>query len=203
MKHIMTAPSLQSSPWRGDDEVILAAADIFNTQGIQSLDVDVVAVSVGLEPHVVRARYPSSLDLVVGVLQHQHQQWTLGLNHAAAGTTDPREQILTLFSYLESCFMDDAWRGCSFINGYGDVGRTEPVIAALADEHLVAIETHLREWCAAAELPLFVADGLSLLVEGAKVEAAIHGTTQPARSARMAAAMLISVYDRTETDLFI
>lgn len=186
-----------------DDPVVLAADRALALGGVLHVQLDDVAVAAGVEARTVRDRFPDVLSLVTMVLHHRQEQWLDGLATASQGITEPRDRILALFSYLESCFLDDDWRGCAFINGYGELGRTEPVIAALADEHLSSIETHLRALCTEAALPVYVADGLSLLVQGAKVEAAIHGTTQPARSARMTAAMLMSVYEPTTEDLFI
>lgn len=41
----------------------------------------------------------------------------------------------------------------------------------------------------------FVGQALTLLVQGARVGAAVHRSTQPVRSARTAAAMLLAVYE--------
>ncbi|WP_182066341.1 TetR/AcrR family transcriptional regulator [Curtobacterium sp. ME12] len=184
--------------------MILVAADrVLGRGGALQLQIETVAGDAGVEVDAVRARFPDVLALATAVLRFRQEQWLTGLAAAAVGISEPRDRILALFSYLESCFMDDDWRGCAFINGYGELGRAEPTIAALADEHLASIETHLRALCIEAALPPYVADGLSLLVQGAKVEAAIHGTTQPARSARMTAAMLMSVYEPAREDLFI
>lgn len=194
----MTA--IAPTPQQGDARAVIAADRLYSHAGAAAITYDVVAVDAGLDVALVRQQYPMVLDLVVAVLQYRQEQWLTGLAEASADVSEPREEILTLFSYLEACFLDEAWRGCAFINGYGELGRTEPVIALLAEAHLDSIEAHLRALCAVAELPAFVADGLSLLVQGAKVEAAIHGATGPARSARMTAAMLMSVYDRDHAE---
>ncbi|WP_439689795.1 hypothetical protein ACRQ4C_01465 [Curtobacterium sp. SP.BCp] len=198
----MTASTASASP-DGNADVVIAADRIFADMGAAGLDYDTVAAAAHVDVDIVQAAYPAVTDLVIAVLRYQQDQWSAGLQRAAASVLEPRDKILTLFSYLESYFMDDAWRGCSFINGYGELGRTVPAIADLAEQHLTSIETHLQTLAAAAGLPPFVADSLSLLVQGAKVEAAIHRTTQPARSARMSAAMLMSVYDPARHDLFI
>jgi AcrR family transcriptional regulator len=174
---------------------VLAVADrVFTAQGAAGLDTDVVAAGAGTDSASVHALFPERIDLVVAVLEYRHEQWTAGLVAAAAGVTDARDEILTVFAHLESCFEDETWTGCEFINGYGELGRSEARVAELAHEHLRGIEAHLHALARRAELPSHVADALSLLIEGAKVESAIHRTTRPARSARLAAATLMGAY---------
>ncbi|WP_144710446.1 TetR/AcrR family transcriptional regulator [Curtobacterium pusillum] len=185
------------------DPVVAAADRALARAGAARLRHGDVATAAGVDVRTVRARFPDVLALVTAVLRYRQEHWLHGLAMATRAVSEPRDQILALFGYLELCFTDDDWRGCAFINGYGELGRTEPSIAALADEHLASIEAHLRTLCTEASLPSYVADGLSLLVQGAKVEAAIHGTTQPARSARMTAAVLMSVYGPARADRFI
>lgn len=182
-----------TSPTR--ESVVDAAAAIYATTGAVGVGHRTVAAALDCPEAVVRAAFPDVIDLVVAVLESQQRHWTAGLAAAAAGAADPRDEILSVFGYLEDCFEDDAWRGCAFINGYGELGRVEPAVAVLAAEHFASVEEHLAALCVEAGLPAHVSDGLSLLVQGAKVESAIDGTAKPARSARLTAATLIAVYD--------
>ncbi|PZE65951.1 TetR/AcrR family transcriptional regulator [Curtobacterium sp. MCBD17_021] len=183
--------------------IVDAAERVFTAEGATGLDADVVAIAGDADVSTVRALFPERIDIVVAVLRHRHEQWTTDLARAAVGTADARDEILSVFAHLETTFRDEAWTGCAFINGYGELGRTEPRVAALAHEHLRGIEAHLHVLARRAGLPTAVADALSLLVAGAKVEAAIHRTTQPARSARLAAATLMGAYATTRGTDFI
>jgi AcrR family transcriptional regulator len=193
---------------RADDpwvraRIVDAADRVFNTSGAAGLTAGRVAEAALTDPDTVQALFPERIDAVVAVLRFRQERWTLGLLAAADGVDDARDEILTVFGHLETSFDDDSWTGCAFINGYGELGYSEPLVAALADEHLSILEAHLHALAARAELPVHVADALSLLVQGAKVEAGIHGTTRPARSARLAAATLMSAYGPTATSAFI
>ena len=183
--------------------IVEAADRVFNTSGAAGLTAGRVAEAALTDPDAVRALFPERIDAVVAVLRFRQERWTLGLAAAADGVDDARDEILTVFAHLEASFDDDSWTGCAFINGYGELGHSEPLVAALADEHLTILEAHLHELAARAELPVHVADALSLLVHGAKVEAAIHGTTRPARSARLAVVTLMGAYGPTATSAFI
>ncbi|PZF64637.1 TetR/AcrR family transcriptional regulator [Curtobacterium sp. MCPF17_047] len=186
---------VEQAPHRWDRARVVDAADrVFTAEGAVGLDHAAIATLAGEDQATVRALFPERIDVVVAVLEHRHERWNEGLADAAVGAADARDEILTVFAHLESCFEDETWTGCAFINGYGELGRSESRVAALAHEHLRGIEAHLHALAGRAGLPLHVADALSLLVEGANVEAAIHRTTRPARSARLAAATLMTAY---------
>ncbi|PZE83238.1 TetR/AcrR family transcriptional regulator [Curtobacterium sp. MCBD17_032] len=183
--------------------IVDAADRVFSVAGAAGLTADRVAAAALTDAATVRALFPERIDAVVAVLHFRQERWTLGLAEAAEGVDDARDEILTVFGHLESSFDDDAWTGCAFINGFGELGHAEPRVAALAEEHLAILEAHLHALAVRAELPGHVADALSLLVHGAKVEAAIHGTTRPARTARLAAATLMGAYGPTASTAFI
>jgi AcrR family transcriptional regulator len=194
----LNSPAADRSP---DDQAIVVSADaLFTAEGVTAVDLDRVAVAARVTAAQLRVAYPSKQKLVVAAFRYRHHDWMTGLRTAESALADPRDQILTVFSYLESCFSDHGFRGCAFINGYGELGRLDSVMRDLAAAHLHEVEQHVAMLCDAADLPPHLAAALSLLVQGAQVEAAIHRTVQPARSARTAAAMLMSVYDATTTD---
>ncbi|MBT2501670.1 hypothetical protein [Curtobacterium sp. ISL-83] len=112
---------------------------------------------------------------------------------------DPRDVVLGIFGYLEECFSDSGWRGCAFINGHAELGRQDPVIAALAAEHFADVERRLTAVCKAAGMPRHIGQVLALLVEGARVESAVQRSAQPARTARLGAAIVMSVYETTSS----
>jgi AcrR family transcriptional regulator len=195
---IMTPPTLNApvSDRSPVDEAIVVSADaLFSAEGVTAVDLDRVAAQARVTGAQLRVVYPTKRKLVVAAFRYRHQDWMGGLRTAESALADPRDQILTVFSYLESCFADRGYRGCAFINGYGELGRLDSLMRDLADGHLREVEQHVAMLCDAAGLPSHLADALSLLVQGAQVEAAIHRTVQPARSARAAAAMLMSLYD--------
>lgn len=181
--------------------IVRSADALFTAEGVTPVSVEHVATHADLSPATVRSLFRTKQQLVIAALRYRHDDWMHALLAAEETEPDPRDQLLALFNFLETCFQDHAYRGCAFINGYGELGRTDPTIAELADEHLQQVERHVAVLCHEAALPAHLAPALTLLVQGAQVEAAIHRTAQPARNARTAAAMLIAVYDTT-TDLF-
>jgi len=183
---------------------ILDAADtLFTEHSIAFVTLDAVADRAGVPLSDVTSAYGTKRDLLIAVLAYKHQGWVRRLERNRERTDDPRDEILETFSYLEECFADTTWRGCCFVNAYAEVGREDEQIARLATEHFEEVERHMSALSVEANLPQYVADALTLLIQGARAEAGIHHTSSPARSARLAAAMLMSVYKaEPDSDIF-
>jgi pyridoxal biosynthesis lyase PdxS len=88
-------------------------------------------------------------------------------------------------------FGEPDFRGCAWINGYGELGAVSATVAGQARAHKVAFQQYLRALTAAAALTADLADQLYLLAEGAMVTAGIFRRTDPAGQARAAARALI------------
>lgn len=196
-----SSPSLLATvgTTRAERLVLEAADSLFTEHSIDWVTLDAVAARAQIDVADLTRQHATKRDLLIAVLGYKHQGWVRRLERNALQVTDPRDEILEVFSYLEECFADDTWRGCCFVNAYAEVGREDVEIEALAVEHFDEVERHMSVLCARAGLPRHVSDGLTLLVQGARTEAGIHHTAQPARSARIAAALLMSIYDVDDT----
>ncbi|MFL0360585.1 hypothetical protein [Curtobacterium flaccumfaciens] len=122
-------------------------------------------------------------QLVVESVRSRHQRWMQGLLACGADLDDPRDRVLAVFDHLERASTSERL-DCE------DHGEPD-----LTHEHLRQVEAHIAERCAAAALPAHLGQALTLLVQGARVGVAVHRSTQPVRSARTAAAMLLAVYE--------
>ncbi|MBT2502209.1 TetR/AcrR family transcriptional regulator [Curtobacterium sp. ISL-83] len=188
-----------TEPLSDTQRVAAAAADeLFTLYGVVPITVEHVAEHAELTVDELTSAYPTKQLLVVAVLQRWHGAWRHAVERIADAVSDPRDEVLGIFGFLEECFDDASWRGCAFINGHAELGRQDPVIASLAAEHFRDVERHLTLVCARAAMPAQVAQTLTLLVEGARVESAVQQSSQPARTARLGAAMLMSVYATTD-----
>ncbi|WP_439689804.1 TetR/AcrR family transcriptional regulator [Curtobacterium sp. SP.BCp] len=176
-----------------------AADALFTEHGVIPVTLQQVADRAGMSLADLATAYPTKQTLVIAVLQRWHGSWRRALDRITDTSNDPRDEILGIFDYLEECFADEGWRGCAFINGHAELGRQDPDIAALARKHFLDVERHLTLVCERGGMPAHIAQGLSLLIEGARVESAVQHSAQPARAARLTAAMVMSVYDTRPT----
>ena len=100
---------------------VVAAADrLFYARGVQSVGMDAVRAEAGVSLKRIYSLFPSKDDLVVAVLRHRTEQWDAGIARAAAGATTPRGRLLAVFDFLDAWFREDGFRGCAFINSFGE-----------------------------------------------------------------------------------
>lgn len=176
--------------------ILDAAEALFYERGVQSVGVDDVRTAAGVSLKRLYRLFPAKDRLVVAFLERRDARWRGRLADFVAARTaagaDPAERILAVFDWLGEWFAEPGFRGCAWINSYGELGGTSPDIARLARAHKTAFRDYLATLVADAALPPDLTDELLLLAEGAMVTAGIFNTTDPARHARRAAGRLIA-----------
>jgi len=175
------------------DAVVAAADRLFYARGVQAVGMDAVRAEAGVSLKRIYGLFQSKEDLVVAVLALRTRQWTEGVERAAVGAATPRDRILSVFDFLDAWFREDGFRGCAFINSFGELGATSPRIAEAVRGHKEAFREHVLGLVREAGLPDAVALQVVLLAEGAQTTAAITHDADVAREARRAAASLLAV----------
>lgn len=173
------------------DRIVTAADRLFYGRGIQSVGMDAVRAEAGVPLKRLYAEFPSKDALVVEVLHHRTDIWESGLAQAAAGATTVRERLLAVYDFLDAWFRTDDFRGCGFINAFGELGGVSPAVADVAREQKSTFQRYLTDLVAELDAPPALADHLALLAEGAQTTAAISGRPDAAAQARAAAEILI------------
>ena len=173
-------------------EQIVAAADrLFYTHGIQAVGIDRVRTASGVSLKKLYSLFPSKDALLVAVLRHRTGEWDAGIAEAAAQATDAREKILAIYDFLNEWFRQDDFRGCAFINSFGELGAVSPNVATVARDQKVTFQRYVANLVDEAGAPASLAPQLAILAEGAQTTAAISGTPDAAAHARAAAVVLI------------
>lgn len=98
-----------------------------------------------------------------------------------------------MFDFLYDWSSQRDYRGCAFINAFGELGSVSPGVAEMALQHKAGFQqalTKLAEEAGATD-PEQLADYLILLSEGAITRAAISGSPDPARRATEAAGLIL------------
>lgn len=185
----MPAP-ITAEQSRLDREVLLDAAErLFYERGIQAVGMDAVRAASGLPLKRIYGFFATKEELVVAVLHRRDQRWRGDLAAHVERVADPRGRVLAVFDWLAEWCAEPGFRGCAWINAFGELGPASAAVLAEVRSHKRAFHDQMAEWARAAGLP--VADPLVLLAEGAIVTAAITGDPGPARQARAAAATLL------------
>ena len=113
------------------DRILEAAERLFYSQGVQAVGMDAVRTAAGVPLKRLYAQFPSKDALVVEVMQYRRGIWDAGLAAAAALATTPEEKLLAIFDFLGDWFRDDDFRGCGFINAFGELGGVSPAVAGM------------------------------------------------------------------------
>ncbi|TWD82989.1 TetR family transcriptional regulator [Kribbella amoyensis] len=174
-------------------QVLDAADSLFYERGVQAVGMDAIRAASGVSLKRLYQLFPSKDALIEAYLDQRDRLWKQMLQEHLDAATDPRERILAVFDFLYSWFTQRDFRGCAFINSFGELGAVSPRVAELAQEHKAGFRRALTELAEAAGArdPEQLSDHLILLSEGAITTSAISGSPEPAKRAREAAELLM------------
>jgi AcrR family transcriptional regulator len=173
------------------DQALDAAEELFYGRGIQSVGMDDIRGASGVSLKRLYQLFPAKERLVEAYLERRDIRWRQRLAEHVDRHEEPGERILAVFDWLRRWFAEPGFRGCAWINAYGELGTTSPRVTAQVSAHKAAFKDYLRSLVANAGLPSSVADQLYLLAEGAMVTAGITRSTEPAEQAAEAARLLV------------
>ncbi|NYJ02682.1 AcrR family transcriptional regulator [Nocardioides thalensis] len=173
-------------------EVVVRAADeLFYARGVQAVGMDAVRTASGLPLKRIYGLFASKDELVLAVLAYRRSLWETGLAAATERAADPRGRVLAVFDFLDEWFREPDFRGCGFVNIYGELGACSGEVADAVRRQKEHFQDHVRRMVEEAGLPAYVAPQVALLAEGAQTTAAISGSPEAARQARAAAETLL------------
>lgn len=169
---------------RERERLLDAAEELFYDRGIQAVGMDAIREAAGLPLKRIYALFATKEELVVAVLRRRDIRWRGSLVEYVERRDDPRERVLAVFDWLARWFAEPGFRGCAWINAYGELGTASPAVVAEVRAHKRAFHDQVAAWVAAAcDAP---AEPVCLLAEGAMVTAAITGTAGVAQVAQVA-----------------
>jgi AcrR family transcriptional regulator len=172
-------------------QVLDAAEELFYGRGIHAVGMDDVRTQAGVTLRRLYQLYPSKSELVEGYLDRRDDRWHAQLEAHVERRSDSVERLLAVFDWLGTWFAEPGFRGCAWINGFGELGGDSQAIVRRARAHKRRFRRVIARLVAAAGLPAALTDELMLLAEGAMVTAGIFSTRAPAAHAKRAAAVLI------------
>ncbi|MET3351850.1 UNVERIFIED_ORG: AcrR family transcriptional regulator [Arthrobacter sp. UYEF1] len=186
------------APGKPDDdaarELVLAAASrLFYARGFTAVGMDELRAESGVSLKRLYRLFPAKEAIVEDVLYIWRDIWTTGVTAQVEAAQEPREQLLAVYDFLASWFTSEGFRGCAFINSFGEVGGASGRITDIVREQKKHFQDYLAQLAAGAGAPDALAPQLAILAEGAITTAAISASAEPARQARAAAEILIDV----------
>ncbi len=171
--------------------VLDAAEELFYGRGIQAVGMDEIRAASGVSLKRLYQLYPSKEQLVEAYLRRRDTAWLTALTRHVDRAAEPDERILAVFDWLHAWFGEPGFRGCAFVNSFGELGASSAPVAEAVRDHKEAFRRLLARLVAEAGRPRRLAGQLLLLAEGAMTVAAISGSPEPAKEAADAAAVLL------------
>ena len=191
----MTIPTSTRRPTLTDEEArdraLDAATRLYYARGVGAVGMDALNAESGIGLKRLYQLFPSKEAIVEQVLNGMHDSWVADIRAAAASAPDPRGRLLAVYDYLGRWFCDDDYRGCVFINTFGELGATSPRIASLVRDHKRDFQRYVSELAVEAGATEALGQQLAILAEGAQTTSAIAGTPDAAGYAHDAAVTLI------------
>ncbi|MEV5972665.1 TetR/AcrR family transcriptional regulator [Streptomyces sp. NPDC051921] len=176
-------------------KLLETAEALFDEKGVQAVGMDAIRGASGVSLKRLYQLYPSKDHLVWAVLTRRDSAMREAIAaHGATHATNPYQRALAVFDYLGDWFAAPSFRGCAFINTFGEMGGISPDIAEIARGHKQALRDYFAEQTTAMNAPPALADQLALLANGAMAVAGIHGTSEPAAQAKDAARVLLDAH---------
>jgi AcrR family transcriptional regulator len=174
-----------------EQQLLDAAERLFYANGIQAVGMDALRAESGVSYKRMYQLHAGKEDIVVAFLRRRDVRWRARLRDHVEAVEGARERVLAVFDWLHVWFSEPGFRGCAWINAFGELGGTSPAVTAEVRRHKSAFDRYLRRLAAEAGCSRATASALFLLAEGAMATAAIQGSPRPARDARRAAAALL------------
>ncbi|MFC9297195.1 TetR/AcrR family transcriptional regulator [Streptomyces sp. NPDC057011] len=165
-----------------------AAEELFYRHGIQAVGMDRIRAASGVPLKRLYKLFPAKESLLVAYLERRDRRWLGSLREAVAGAADP---IGAVFEWLARWFSEPDFRGCAFLNTYGELGAGPAGVLDVVRRH----KSELRSLLAGLADTPTQADQLLILVEGATAVAALNPGPEPALLAGKAAERLLSTTD--------
>ncbi|MFE1440395.1 TetR/AcrR family transcriptional regulator [Streptomyces sp. NPDC058739] len=173
------------------EKALDAAETLFYGQGVQAVGMDDLRGASGVSLKRLYQLFPAKELLVVAYLERRDERWRGRLAAHVDRHEDPERRLLAVYDWLELWFAEPDFRGCAWINSYGELGPTSRPVAEQVRAHKQAFRDYLTGLVKATHHPTALAAPLFLLAEGAMVTANITGRPTPAREAREAARALL------------
>ena len=185
------------------DQLVATALRLFRRHGFHATGIDTILAQSGVAKMTLYKHFRTKDDLIIAALRHRDAAWVEWFRTTVEKSArTPRQRLLAVFDALDRWFRCDGtgeqeFCGCAFINVAGEYADPTHPIHVAAAEHkrrVTAYVTDLARAAGAAD-PLALGRHLSLLAEGAIVQAHVAGDLHAARHARKAAELLIAASD--------
>ncbi|MFF4285896.1 TetR/AcrR family transcriptional regulator [Streptomyces sp. NPDC001633] len=124
--------------------ILDAAEELFYGRGVQAVGMDELRAAAGVSLKRLYQCFPAKQDLVEAYLRRRDARWRAALaEYVDAHGEGPEGRVLAVFDRLAEWFAEPDFRGCAFLNSFGELGATSEEVARAAREHKQALVSYL------------------------------------------------------------
>ena len=127
------------------ERILESAERLYYAKGFAAVGMDELRQDAGVSLRRLYGLYPSKSDIVLAVLDRKHERWSRELDAYLAEQPDPVQRLLGIYDYLAEWFGTDDFRGCGFINAFGELGGQDEDVAAAVREHKASFQRRVAE----------------------------------------------------------
>jgi AcrR family transcriptional regulator len=183
------------------ERIISTARDLFRKHGIRGIGVDAIADVAGTNKMTLYRHFGSKDDLVVACLREiARDAEAIWDGFEAAHPGDPLAQLHAWVRCGAECAIGDG-RGCDMVNAAVELAESDHPARSVIEEFKTAQRDRLEKLCRDARIAKadLLADTLSLLIEGARVNRQSAGVEGPcARFIAIGEAVIAAFADGTK-----
>ena len=128
-------------------QILDTAAELFYREGVRSVGVDRIAAESGVAKMTLYYHFRSKDELVAAWLRRRDDEWMSWLASAVERRRGSR--LLAVFEALREWFETPTFRGCAFVNAYGELGWSNPAAAEIVASHKRKLNEYLAVPCPA------------------------------------------------------
>ncbi|MEU6861780.1 TetR/AcrR family transcriptional regulator [Streptomyces sp. NPDC046876] len=170
-----------------------AAEALFYAEGVQAVGMDRIRAESGVPLKRLYKVFPAKEALVAAYLERRDRRWTASLREAVEAAPD--DPVGAVFEWLAAWFAEPGFRGCAFLNAFGELGAGPAGVLDVVRRHKAELRALLAQAAGPGREEL--AEQLLILVEGATAVAALTPGPEPARRAGAAATTLLAAATAT------
>ena len=176
------------------EQVIEIATKLFYQYGFTATGVDKITMESGVTKKTIYSYFKSKDELILAVLRRRDEQFRNYFMRAVEqhGRT-ASERLIAIFTVLDAWLNSEGFFGCMFINAAAEFSEQSNPCHMMCSEHKRLMNSYIRDLATAAgaEDPESLSAELSLLIEGAIVQAHVYGDKQAGLRAKKMAQTII------------
>ncbi|TPQ25054.1 TetR/AcrR family transcriptional regulator [Methylomonas koyamae] len=187
---------MSTKPANVRTRILLAAKELFSTQGIRATGVDTIVKSANINKMSLYKHFSSKEALIVAYLQNSDSEfWSWFVEQIEVNARTPKDKLIAIFDVHAGWLVSPDFQGCPLIKAsveFPDQSHPVHQVSAAFYRKFRSYMTDLAGQ-AGAQFPERLAGQLCVLFQGAIVSEQLQRNSVAGNYAKLAAEILIAI----------